>query len=219
MVTLVFVAVLLAACALDWWIVRPWEARHRPVVSQPDDASLEFVVPRTIFFHPGHTWARLEPDGQVTVGFDDFTRTVLGHLERIEIPRVGAHLAAGRPAMAVHHGSRRIDLPAPVSGTVTEINGALGTDPVRLRWQPYKEGWAFRLAPVDTLAAELGRLHIGRDAERWMRRELDRLARLIDAGILGLPVEGTVRRADESARRRVIREIFRIEPGAAEVST
>jgi glycine cleavage system H lipoate-binding protein len=212
-VTLVFVTVLLAACALDWWLIRPWEARHRPGRPARDDEPLEFVVPRTLFFHPGHTWARLESDGQVTVGVDDLARTAIGDVENIELPAVGDRLEAGRPAIAVQLAAGKLSLAAPVSGTVTEVNRVLGTDPVRLRWRPYKEGWAFRLAPGDNLAGELGRLKIGRDAERWMRHELDRLNRLIAVGILELPFEGALQRAGDDARRRVSRELFRVEPG------
>jgi glycine cleavage system H lipoate-binding protein len=216
-VTLVFVAVLLAAFALDLWVIRPWEAKHRPAIVGHDEAPLEIVVPRTLFFHPGHTWARLESDGHVTVGVDDLARTAIGDVKDIELPVVGECLTAGRPAIAVQLAAGRLFLAAPVSGTVTEVNRVLGTDSVRLRWRPYKEGWAFRLAPGDNLAAELGRLNIGRDAERWMRRELDRLSRMIDVGILELPVEGALQRAGDDARRRVSREFFRIEPGGGEL--
>jgi hypothetical protein len=52
-----------------------------------------------------------------------------------------------------------------------------------------------------------------------MRRELDRLNRLIDVGILELPVEGALQRAGDDARRRVSRELFRVEPGGGDVTT
>src|SRR5512142_2487019 len=31
-----------------------------------------FQVPAGIHLHPGHTWARVEPDGLVSIGADDF---------------------------------------------------------------------------------------------------------------------------------------------------
>ncbi len=219
MVTLVFVAMLVAAFALDRWVISPWEVRHRPATSAADDASLEIVVPRTLFFHPGHSWARLDSDGQVTVGFDDFARTVVGDLGSIELPTIGQRLVAGKPALAFRQATGRLSLPAPVSGTVTEVNRVLGSDPVRLRWRPYKEGWAFRLAPGDKLASELGRLHIGRDAENWMQQELDRLRRLFAVGLLESPVEGTLQRSAAEVQRRIAHEIFRTEWTIAEPSS
>ncbi len=37
-----------------------------------------FHVPAGVQLHPGHTWARLEPDGLVAVGVDDFAHKLVG---------------------------------------------------------------------------------------------------------------------------------------------
>ncbi|HSO21611.1 MAG TPA: hypothetical protein VLT81_01815 [Chondromyces sp.] len=199
MVTLVFVAVILAAVALDAWVIRPWTEKHRPRVGHSHDAPIEIVVPRTLFFHPGHTWARLDDDGKVTVGVDDLVRTVAGDLSAVELPVVGNAVRAGDRAMSIRVGGRGLALAAPVSGTVAEINAALGKDPVRLRWRPYKEGWAFRVTPGDGLARELAGLVIGREAERWMRSELDRLAELLDDDAASRPLTGALAHAGDRA--------------------
>jgi glycine cleavage system H protein len=195
---LVFVAVILAAVALDAWVIRPWTEKHRPRVGHSHDAPIEIVVPRTLFFHPGHTWARLDEDGRVTVGVDDLVRTLVGDLSAVELPVVGNAVRAGDRAMSIRVGPRSLALPAPVSGTVSEVNAALGKDPVRLRWRPYKEGWAFRVAPGDSLARELAGLVIGRDAERWMRNELDGLSELVGDGVASPPLTGAL--ADAGSR-------------------
>jgi glycine cleavage system H protein len=216
-VTLVFVAVLLAAFALDLWLIRPWEAKHRPAPTAHEDAALEFVVPRTLFFHPGHTWARLDDDGRVTVGVDDLARTMVGDLSAVELPAVGEHVTEGQPALGVRQGARRLRFAAPVSGTVTEINAALGRDPVRLRWRPYKEGWAFRLAPDDRLSAELGSLAIGREAERWMAGEMERLRDLFACELLAGPVEGALQKAGDDAWALVQRNVLKVDGATQEV--
>lgn len=210
MVTLVFVGVLLAAVALDVWVIRPWERRHR-LPEQLQQDGLELVVPKTLFFHPGHTWARLDETGQVTVGVDDLVRALSGQMSAVELPRVGDRLMAGRPALSIRHKDRRLTLASPVSGTVTEVNAALGRDPVRLRWRPYKEGWAFRVAPGDRLAAELGELAIGRDAEAWMRAETERLDRLFELGVLRQPVEGALENAGVEAWAQLQRELLKVD--------
>lgn len=199
MVTLVFVAVILAAVALDVWVIRPWTEKHRPRIGHSHDAPVEIVVPRTLFFHPGHTWARLDDDGRVTVGVDDLVRTAAGDLSAVELPAVGDSVRAGERAMSILVGGRRLALAVPVSGTVVEANAALGRDPVRLRWRPYKEGWAFRVTPGDGLARELACLVIGREAERWMRGELDRFAELLDDGGASPPPTGALAHAGDRA--------------------
>ena len=217
MVTLVFVAVLLAAFALDLWFIQPWEAKHRPKSTVHGDAALEIVVPRTLFFHPGHTWARLDHDGQVTVGVDDLARTVIGDLSAVELPAIGQRLKAGEAALGSRQGVRRLRFAAPVSGTVTEVNAALGRDPVRLRWRPYKEGWAFRLAPDDRLSAELGSLAIGREAERWMAAEMERLRDLFACELLTGPLEGSLQKAGDDAWALVQHNILRLDGATQEV--
>lgn len=199
MVTLVFVAVILAAVALDVWVIRPWTEKHRPRVGHSHDAPTEIVVPRTLFFHPGHTWARLDEDGRVTVGVDDLVRTLVGDLSAVELPAPGTELCAGGPAMSIRVGARSLAFAAPVSGTVSEVNAVLGKDPVRLRWRPYKEGWAFRISPGDSLSRELAELVIGRDAERWMRNELDRLSELIGDGVASPPLAGALAHPESGA--------------------
>ncbi len=199
MVTLIFVSVLLAVFLLDVVVIRPWERRHLPRRASDADAALEFAVPRALFFHPGHVWARVDDDGRVTVGIDDLARTVIGDLSTVELPSVGDRVIAGRPAMTIHRGDRRLRLVAPLSGTVIDSNHDLGRDSVRLRWRPYKEGWAYRLEPEAGATREMGSLRIGSDAAAWMGGEIDRLRRLFEEGALESPVEGALARAADEA--------------------
>lgn len=200
MVTLTFVAVLLAAFLLDALVIRPWEAKHLPRPVADVDAELEFAVPRALFFHPGHLWARFGDDGRVTVGIDDLARTLIGDLSTVELPSVGERLVAGRPAAVVRLGDRRIALVAPVSGRVTDSNRELGRDSIRLRWRPYKEGWLYRLEPGAGVAREIASLKIGKDAAAWMEAEIERVRRLFDEGHVTPPVEGALGRGTEEAR-------------------
>ncbi len=199
MVTLTFVSVLLAVFLLDVVVIRPWERRHLPGRAPDADAALEFAVPRALFFHPGHVWARVDDDGGVTVGIDDFARTVIGDLSTVELPSVGDRVVAGRPAMTVLQGGRRLRLVAPLSGRVTAANHDLGRDSVRLRWRPYKEGWAYRLEPDLGSTREIASLRIGKDAAAWMNGEIGHLRRLFEEGTLESPVEGALARAAEGA--------------------
>jgi glycine cleavage system H lipoate-binding protein len=215
-VTLVFVAVLLVAVALDQWVIRPWETKHRPRATVASDSATEFVVPRNLFFHPGHAWARLDDDGLVTVGMDDLARTLIGEISSVELPTVGTRVTAGRPAIGIRQGERRLWLAAPVGGTVTQINPSLGSDAVRLRWRPYREGWALRLAPGDKFSTELSGLVIGRDAQRWMSTELDRLGSLFERGVLSPPVEGALQHAGDDAWPLFERDVLKIEGGPGE---
>jgi glycine cleavage system H protein len=215
-VTLVFVGVILVVVAIDMCLIQPYEKRHASTKAKGIDTAVEFVVPRTLFFHPGHTWLRLDDDGLVTVGIDDFARTLIGDFSTVEPPEVGSQLRIGEPLIGVRTGGGQLSLVAPVSGTVAESNTALGKDTVRLRWRPYKEGWVARLAPGDALPVELAGLTIGRDAERWMCSELDRLTEIVENGTLEMPLEGTLQRVDSDLMARMEREVFKNRAEASE---
>jgi hypothetical protein len=79
-ITLVFVAILLAAIVLCRVVVRRLEAGFVDPAGHRTEPPLEIVVPRTVFFHPCHGWARLDEGGTVTVGIDDLLRTLVGEL-------------------------------------------------------------------------------------------------------------------------------------------
>jgi len=207
-VTLVFVAVLLAAMALDWLVMRRLEGGLGLGAAGHPKPAIELVVPRTLFFHPGHSWARLDEDGSVTVGIDDLIRTLVGCFSTINGPSVGDFVVAGQPAMVIGENGQALRIPAPVSGRVTEVNRRIGSDPVLLRWRPYKEGWVFRLIPGDRLSTELGLLAIGNDAARWMADEMGRAENMFRNGLLESPVEGALERAGAAAWATVERELL-----------
>ena len=56
-----------------------------------------FQLPAGVHLHPGHTWARVEPDGLVTVGLDDFATKLVGPAE-VELPALGAHVPQAEAA-------------------------------------------------------------------------------------------------------------------------
>ncbi|MCU0304756.1 MAG: hypothetical protein MUC56_11935 [Thermoanaerobaculales bacterium] len=216
--TLIFIAMLLAAIALDVWVIRPIERRSSTGAGGRPAPAVELVVPRTLFFHPGHSWARLDGDGTVTVGVDDLLLTLVGGLTAVGLPGVGDRVTAGRPALSIRGGDQELAVPSPISGRVVAVNSELGRDAARLRWRPYKEGWAYRVVPGDRLAAELAGLVIGRDAERWMAREIRRVDRLFASGVLEAPVAGSLQRAGSAGWAAFTREILGAAGPAAEAA-
>jgi len=140
----------------------------------------EYCVPGGAFVSAGHTWARIDPSGQVWTGVDDFARRVLQKADRIEIPPVGTKLRRGDPLATVHRGTETLRLPAPLSGEVTQVNGALNGDPQLMMKSPYDRGWTCLLRPSD-LAGELEGLRIGKPVVAWYQEEVVRLRRELEA--------------------------------------
>ncbi|HYD41096.1 MAG TPA: glycine cleavage system protein H [Anaeromyxobacter sp.] len=151
-----------------------------------------FGLPAGVHLHPGHTWARVEPDGLVTVGMDDFATKLVGPLP-VELPPVGASVLQGEAAFAVTDGARRASLAAPVDGTVVAVNTAPPAPD-----DPYGAGWLFRVKPP-RLAANLRQLLTGSAAHRLLEDVSEGLARRMnpELGLVlqdgGAPITGIAR--------------------------
>src|SRR5512141_2633738 len=100
-------------------------------------------VPAGVYLHPGHTWARLESDGLVAVGADDFAHKLVG-AARVGLPTLGAHVAQGEPAFDIGDGEKDVPMVSPVDGTVVAVNAALREKTDGLD-DPYGRGWLFKV--------------------------------------------------------------------------
>jgi glycine cleavage system H protein len=103
-----------------------------------------FHVPPGVHLHPGHTWARLDADGLVSVGIDDFAHKLVGPAA-VELPALGAKVHQGDPALALRDGGRGVPLVSPVDGTVVAVNPAATASHAAALDDPYGAGWLFKV--------------------------------------------------------------------------
>ncbi len=94
-----------------------------------------------------HEWAVLNPqqDGTVTVGITHHAQDSLGEVVFVELPKVGATLKAGDTFGVVESIKAVSDLYAPVSGTVTEINDKVVSEPGLLNQTPHSDAWLLKI--------------------------------------------------------------------------
>ena len=107
-------------------------------------------IPGDLKFLKSHEWARLDGNGQVTVGISDHAQGLLGDLVYVELPNVGDTIEAGTACAVVESVKAASDVYAPVSGTVVEVNSALADKPETINEDAYGDGWLFVLAINDT---------------------------------------------------------------------
>ena len=100
------------------------------------------------YFTDEHEWIDVEGDS-ATVGITDYAQEQLGDIVFVELPQVGAMLDKGGDAAVVESVKAASDVYAPVSGEVTEANGALEEEPALVNSSPEEEGWFFRLTISD----------------------------------------------------------------------
>ncbi len=94
-------------------------------------------TPAELKYASSHEWARLEEDGTVTVGISDHAQTALGDVVFVELPEVGASLAAGDEAGVVESVKAASDIYSPVGGEVIAVNEALEVAPETVNSDPY----------------------------------------------------------------------------------
>jgi glycine cleavage system H protein len=111
-------------------------------------------TPAELKYASSHEWARLEEDGTVTVGITDHAQEALGDVVFVEVPDVGASIAAGDEAGVVESVKAASDIYAPISGEVIAINEQLEDEPETVNSDPYNDGWFFKLQPQDTSELE-----------------------------------------------------------------
>ncbi len=116
-----------------------------------------------------HEWARLEEDGTVTVGISDHAQDALGDVVFVELPDIGARLAAGDEAGVVESVKAASDIYAPVGGEVIAINELLEDSPETVNSDPYHDGWMYRLQVED--ATELDNLLSAEDYDAQCAEE------------------------------------------------
>jgi CheY-like chemotaxis protein len=156
------------------------EAERRPTVRivAPEVAGLiaarDYCVPGGAFLSSGHTWARIDPDGRVVVGLDDFARKALGKVERIELPPAGEEARLGEVLFTLRRGTQMLRIPSPLSGRIAHVNEDLRREVSLLLTSPYEHGWVCILQP-GRLAAELPTLRIGKPVIAWYQEEIARL--------------------------------------------
>jgi glycine cleavage system H protein len=97
-------------------------------------------VPEQLRYSSDHEWVSRDGD-VVRIGITDYAQDALGDVVFVQVPEVGASVAAGESFGEVESTKSVSDVYAPVGGTVVEANEALAEGPQVLNEDPYGEGW------------------------------------------------------------------------------
>jgi glycine cleavage system H protein len=165
-------------------------------------------------FHPNHSWARILL-WHVIVGADDLVQAVLGPVQAVELPPVGTQVKEGDQLFALRRGNRRVEVKAPISGTVIARNERLVKDPAFVNVEPFHRGWAVRLRPENVDESRRRLLH-GDEARTWFGREIDRLMTSLHADEVlstcaadgGAITPDLYQQIDDDAWNRVTQDFF-----------
>ena len=116
-------------------------------------------IPADLYYTEEHEWVQRTGDDTVRVGITDYAQSALGDVVFVQLPDVGAEVAAGESFGEVESTKSVSDLYAPVSAKVVAVNGDLEGNSQFVNSDPYGGGWLLDLqVEADALADGLGKL-------------------------------------------------------------
>ena len=102
-------------------------------------------IPDDLNYTVEHEWVRAASGTLVRVGITDFAQDALGDIVFVTLPQAGTEIQAGEPCGELESTKSVSDVYAPVTGTVSAVNGALDANPELVNSDPYGEGWMFEV--------------------------------------------------------------------------
>lgn len=105
-------------------------------------------IPEDLKYTEEHEWARTKGD-RIVVGVTDHAQATLGDIVFVELPKVGATIAAGQQFGVIESVKAVSELFAPISGKVVAVNEELIGEPEMVNEDPYGEGWIVEVEPSD----------------------------------------------------------------------
>jgi len=98
------------------------------------------MEPQDLRYHKEHEWIRVDGN-KATLGLSNFAQDALGDVVFIDLPEVGASLAAEAELGEVESTKATSTIYSPVTGMVVEVNQELEEHPEFLNKDPYGRGW------------------------------------------------------------------------------
>ncbi|NIA07705.1 MAG: glycine cleavage system protein GcvH [Actinobacteria bacterium] len=126
------------------------------------------MIPQDLKFSKSHEWARFDKEANtVTVGLSAFAVEQLGDIVFVELPEVGQAVTAESPFGVIESVKAAVDLYAPISGEVVEINQTVAEQLDLLSSDPYGQAWMIKITPRDL--AQLDTLMSPADYETFIK--------------------------------------------------
>ncbi len=127
----------------------------------------------SLFYHPGHTWVKVERADEVRIGIDYFLGKIIGKVKVIVLPLSGRRCLHGENLCSVIREEGILHIVFPVSGSILSVNQALKDKPELVTKDPLGEGFLLTLRPKN-LQRDQKHLFFGEAALSWYQKEWER---------------------------------------------
>ena len=107
-------------------------------------------TPEHLRYTNEHEWLSDE-GGIITIGITDYAQSALGDIVYVQLPKVGDSVNAGAVCGEVESTKSVSEIYSPVTGTISEVNSALVSNPELLNSDPYGAGWIAKISLTGAL--------------------------------------------------------------------
>jgi len=105
-------------------------------------------IPSNLKYTKDHEWINANGN-EAYIGITEFAQQELGDIVYVDIEKLGVEVAAEEVFGTIEAVKTVSDLFMPVSGTITEVNEKLNTNPELINTDPYGDGWLIKLTLSD----------------------------------------------------------------------
>ena len=128
-----------------------------------------------LYYLKDHVWAKVEPDGNVKVGFDDIVAKASHEFFYMKVNPVGTQVVQAKKMGVIESRKYTGPIVPPVSGEIVTVNEEVRKlGPYAIMEDPYGKGWLCTIKPSN-LEADLKNLLYGDSALAWFKKEAEPL--------------------------------------------
>jgi len=131
-----------------------------------------YDTPDELYYHKDHAWVKIESDGNVRVGMNDFYQKSAGDTTYIDLPFEGDEIEQGETCGKIQSAKWVGKFVSPVSGEIIQTNEELEDDCTLINKSSYDKGWIMIVKPSN-LDEDLKNLIHGDKIEPWIKKEIE----------------------------------------------
>jgi glycine cleavage system H protein len=100
--------------------------------------------PEDLLYTEDHLWLLVEGD-TATIGLSEHIQEMLDDVVSVDLAEEGDQLDLGSPLASLESIDGLLEVYAPVTGEVLEVNDGLADSPEWVQISPYEDGWLVRM--------------------------------------------------------------------------
>jgi len=131
-----------------------------------------YDLPDELYYHKDHAWVKVESDGNLRIGMNDFYQKSAGDTTYIDLPFEGDDVEQGETCGKIQSAKWVGKFVSPVSGEITEVNEELEDDCTLINKSSYDKGWIMVVKPSN-LDEDMKNLYYGAKVGPWIKKEIE----------------------------------------------